>query len=71
MADPGSPAGVIVGHGGGGPGYAAAAFATVLPGGEPVAAVVLSGREPTPGIEETALRLLAGAAQDRRPGTIS
>jgi D-alanyl-D-alanine carboxypeptidase len=61
MADDESPLGVVVGHGGGGPGYAAAAFATLGRNGEPLAAVVLSGREPTAGIEQAALRLLAEA----------
>jgi D-alanyl-D-alanine carboxypeptidase len=68
MADPGASPGPVIGHGGGGPGYAAAAFAAAGRDGETVAAVVLSGREPTPGIERTALRLLAGAAQGRGSG---
>lgn len=61
MADPESPLGIVVGHGGGGPGYAAAGFAGRAADGEVHAAVVLSGREPTAGIEEAALRLLAEA----------
>jgi D-alanyl-D-alanine carboxypeptidase len=43
MTDPGRADGLLVGHGGGGPGYAAAAFALV--GGEPRVAVVLSADE--------------------------
>ena len=55
MTDPGFPAGVLVGHGGGGPGYAAAAFAVV--GDPPRVAVVLSSDE-SEHVQEAALRLL-------------
>lgn len=43
MTDPGRADGLLVSHGGGGPGYAAAAFALV--GGPPRVAVVLSADE--------------------------
>lgn len=60
MADPEAPEGTIVGHGGGGPGYAAASFA-LRRAGDPVVAVVLSDVEGAPAMEE-ALRLLRSAA---------
>jgi len=44
MTDPGWPGGLLVGHGGGGPGYAAAAFAVVQPG-SPRVEILLSGDE--------------------------
>ena len=57
MTDPGRRDGLLLGHGGGGPGYAAAAFA--LAGPEPAVEVVLSADENAP-VLETALRRLAG-----------
>ena len=45
MTDPGRPDGLLIGHGGGGPGYAAAAFAVLRPGDDPLVAVELSGDE--------------------------
>jgi len=44
MTDPGWPGGLLVGHGGGGPGYAAAAFA-VIQAGSPRVEVLLCGDE--------------------------
>ena len=44
MTDP-RPDGLLVGHGGGGPGYAAAAFTLVREGDDPLVAVRLSGDE--------------------------
>ncbi len=55
MADPEHPLGTVVGHGGGGPGYAAAVF--VVPGAD-VAAIVLAADERYPA-QETALDLLS------------
>ena len=45
MTDPGWDDGLLIGHGGGGPGYAAACFALVRERGEPLVAVELSGDE--------------------------
>ena len=45
MTDPGWPGGSLIGHGGGGPGYVAAAFAVVGARGGPLVAVELSGDE--------------------------
>ena len=45
MTDPGWPAGLLVGHGGGGPGYRAAAFALVRTNDDPLVAIELSGDE--------------------------
>lgn len=45
MTDPGRPDGLLIGHGGGGPGYAAAAFAVVRERNDPLVAVELSGDE--------------------------
>lgn len=45
MADPGWQGGLLIGHGGGGPGYAAATFAVVREHGGPLVAVELSGDE--------------------------
>jgi D-alanyl-D-alanine carboxypeptidase len=57
MADPGHPLGTIVGHGGGGPGYATAAFA--VPEADAVAIVFAAEeRYPAPRV---ALELLAAA----------
>ena len=44
MTDPGWPGGLLIGHGGGGPGYAAAAFAVVRDA-SPRVAILLSGDE--------------------------
>ena len=57
MADPGSPLGTVVGHGGGGPGYATAVFA--LPSADAVA-IVLAADERYPA-QRTALELLTAA----------
>ena len=54
MADPEHPLGIVVGHGGGGPGYAAGVFA--LPGRD-VVAIVLAASESYPA-QQTALELL-------------
>ncbi len=56
MGDPEWPQGVLIGHGGGGPGYGAAAFALVRP--EPVVAIVLKGEDGDGSAEETAVRRL-------------
>ena len=61
MADPGSPLGTVVGHGGGGPGYAAAVFA--LPRADAVA-IVLAADERYPA-QRTALGLLTAAVRSR------
>ena len=61
MADPGSPLGTVVGHGGAGPGYTAAVFA--VPGADAVA-IVLAADERYPA-QQTVLELL-GAAVRRR-----
>lgn len=45
MTDPGWPGGLLIGHGGGGPGYAAAAFAVVRTRDDPLVAIELSGDE--------------------------
>ncbi|HEU5243235.1 MAG TPA: serine hydrolase [Gaiellaceae bacterium] len=57
MADPGSPLGTVVGHGGGGPGYATAVFAVAR---ADVVAIVLAADERYPA-QRTALELLARA----------
>jgi D-alanyl-D-alanine carboxypeptidase len=59
MLDPDHPGGFLLGHGGGGPGYAAGAFAMLTSDG-PVVAVVLTASDTEPA-QETALRLLDGA----------
>ena len=59
MADPGHPLGTVVGHGGGGPGYASAVFAVPSAG---VVAVVLAADERYPA-QRTALELLAAAVR--------
>jgi D-alanyl-D-alanine carboxypeptidase len=58
MADPEHPLGTVVGHGGGGPGYAAGVFA--LPRAEAVA-IVLAADETYPA-QQTALELLSTLA---------
>ena len=45
MTDPGWPGGLLIGHGGGGPGYAAACFAAVREREDPLVAIELSGDE--------------------------
>ena len=45
MTDPGWPGGLLIGHGGGGPGYAAACFAAIREREDPLVAVELSGDE--------------------------
>ena len=57
MADPENPLGTVVGHGGGGPGYATAVFA--VPAADTVA-IVLAADEGYPA-QQTALELLAAA----------
>jgi len=56
MTDPGRPDGLLIGHGGGGPGYAAAAFADVSDA-SPRVAILLSGDEHED-VQEAALRQL-------------
>jgi D-alanyl-D-alanine carboxypeptidase len=62
MADPHNPLGTVVGHGGGGPGYATAVFA--VPRADAVA-IVLAADEGYPA-QQTALELLAAAVRRRR-----
>ncbi len=45
MTDPGRPDGLLIGHGGRGPGYAAAVFALIRNGDDPLVAVQLEGDE--------------------------
>ncbi len=45
MTDPGWPNALLIGHGGGGPGYAAACFALVRERDDPLVAIELSGDE--------------------------
>jgi D-alanyl-D-alanine carboxypeptidase len=59
LADPRSPAGLIIGHGGGGPGYSAGGFAA--PGKDTVA-IVLEPSEDFPA-QDLAVELLKAAAQ--------
>jgi D-alanyl-D-alanine carboxypeptidase len=59
MTDPGRTDGLLIGHGGGGPGYAAATFALVRKTGGPLVAVVLSADERAD-VHAEALGLLAG-----------
>jgi D-alanyl-D-alanine carboxypeptidase len=63
LADPRSPIGLIIGHGGGGPGYSAAAFAA--PGRSAVAIVL----EPAEGFgaQELAVELLKTAVSSEHP----
>src|SRR6185437_4282944 len=60
MADPGHSIGLVIGHGGGGPGYAAAVFAAP---GYGAVAVVLEPREDF-GSQQLAVDLLQAAVQD-------
>lgn len=62
MADPENLLGTVVGHGGGGPGYAAGVFA--VPRADAVA-IVLAADERYPA-QEAALELLTAAVRDRR-----
>lgn len=62
MADPEHPLGTVVGHGGGGPGYATAVFAA--PDADAVA-VVLAADERYPA-QQSALELLTAAVRRRR-----
>jgi D-alanyl-D-alanine carboxypeptidase len=62
MADPENPLGTVVGHGGGGPGYAAGVFA--MPSAD-THAIVLAADESYPA-QETALELLAAAVRGGR-----
>ena len=62
MADPGSPLGTVVGHGGGGPGYAAAVFA--VPSADALA-IVLAAEERYPA-QQKALELLTAAVSRLR-----
>jgi D-alanyl-D-alanine carboxypeptidase len=59
MTDPGRDDGLLIGHGGGGPGYAAATFAVVPETADPLVAIVLSADERAD-VQAEALRLLAG-----------
>lgn len=61
MVDPDHPGGRLVGHGGGGPGYAAGAFALLRPMQAPAVAVVLAERETAPA-QEAAMALVRNAA---------
>ena len=45
LTDPGHPDGLLIGHGGGGPGYAAACFALLRDSDDPLVAVELTGDE--------------------------
>jgi D-alanyl-D-alanine carboxypeptidase len=62
MADPGSPLGTVVGHGGGGPGYATAVFAVPR---RDVVAIVLAADERYPA-QQRALELLTSAVHRSR-----
>ncbi len=62
MADPGSPLGAVVGHGGGGPGYATAVFA--VPSADALA-IVLAADERYPA-QQKALELLTAAVSRLR-----
>lgn len=64
MADPGSPVGLIIGHGGGGPGYSAGAFAAP---GKAAVAIVLEPAEDFPA-QELAIELLETACGRRFHG---
>ena len=57
MTDPGWPGGLLIGHGGGGPGYAAATFAVVRESDDPLVAIELSGDERVD-VQATALDVL-------------
>ena len=62
MADPANPLGTVVGHGGGGPGYATGVFAA--PEADALA-IVLAADEGYPA-QQTALELLTAAVRRRR-----
>jgi len=57
MTDPAWPGGLLIGHGGGGPGYAAATFAVVRESVDPLVAIELSGDERVD-VQATALETL-------------
>jgi D-alanyl-D-alanine carboxypeptidase len=59
LADPHSPAGLIIGHGGGGPGYSAGAFTAP---GRAAVAIVLEAAEDFPA-PELAVELLKTAVR--------
>jgi D-alanyl-D-alanine carboxypeptidase len=61
MTDPGFPGGLLIGHGGGGPGYAAAAFAVLREREDPLVAIELSGDERVD-VQASALDELRGRA---------
>ncbi len=63
LADPCSPVGLIIGHGGGGPGYSAGAFAAP---GKAAAAIVLEPAEGFPAQELAVKLLTAAVSRDRR-----
>ena len=60
MVDPGHPGGSLIGHGGGGPGFVAGAFALLRPRDGAVVAVVLSDDDAAPA-QETAVSLVGSA----------
>ena len=57
MTDPDFPGGLLIGHGGGGPGYSAATFAVVRESDDPLVAIELSGDERVD-VQATALDVL-------------
>ncbi|NUT56516.1 MAG: beta-lactamase family protein [Thermoleophilia bacterium] len=61
MTDPGRADGLLIGHGGGGPGYAAACFALLRDGKGPLVAIELSGDERAD-VQAKALDALRGRA---------
>jgi D-alanyl-D-alanine carboxypeptidase len=61
MTDPGHPGGLLIGHGGGGPGYAAACFALLRDRDDPLVAVELTGDERVD-VQARALDALRGRA---------
>jgi D-alanyl-D-alanine carboxypeptidase len=60
LADPRSPVGLFIGHGGGGPGYSAGAFAAP---GEAAVTIVLEATEGFPA-QELAVELLKTAVRE-------
>ena len=65
MGDSEWPHGTLIGHGGGGPGYGAAAFALVR--AKPVVAVVLKGEDGDGSAETEAVRQLERQVRESRP----
>ena len=65
MGDPEWPHGVLIGHGGGGPGYGAAAFALVRP--EPLVSIVLKGEDGDSSAETAAIRQLETQVTESAP----